>query len=880
AARLAAAESFLRRTFARLARVDPDRLDPEQPLTAFGLDSLVAIELKGALETELTVSPSVAAFLDGMSLSEAARRVLALVAAGPKPALQPMAAAEVGEHPLSWGQRSLWFVYRLAPESAAYNMPSLLRLPAAADVDAFRRAFQALTDRHPVLRTTYRDGPDGPVQTVVERIESPLVYIDATGWSEAELRRRVEEEAFRPFDLERGPVLRALLFARGVDREPLLLVCLHHIAADLWSFAVLAREMGTLYAAFSGGAAGAVVELPRLALRYADYARWQEKMLAGPDGQRLWEYWRDRLSGVPALELPVDRQRPAVPTYHGAARTVRLDAALSGGLRGLARSWGCTLFMALLAGFQALLSRLGGQEDFLVGCPTFGRTPGNLGNRLAGQIGYFVNPVALRADLSGEPAVGEWLRRVHRAALDAFEHEDFPLALLAERLQPERGAGAPLIQAMLVLQRSPFPELAAVVALSLSESGTRLDLPGLTLESVELENPTTQFDIGLTAGEVGDGIVAQLRFSTELFDDATAERMLDHLGNFLRGMVADAGRPVAELELLSASEHRQLAAWNRTAVARPGGLCLHRLFEQQAERTPEAVALVRRSEQLSYGELNRRANRLAHHLRRQGVAPEIPVGVLLGRSPEMVASLLGVLKAGGAYVPLDSSYPVERLAFMAGDAEIGVLLTDARTAALSTLLALPAGRTVQIDAAAGERERADDPLPTAGPTNLAYVLYTSGSTGRPKGVAVEHRSPVELAHWAGDAFSAAELAGVLAATSICFDLSIFELFVPLCHGGTVVLAENALELPTLPAAGRVTLINTVPSAMAQLAEGVLPPGLCTINLAGEPLQPDLVRRLHRHPQVRRVLNLYGPSEDTTYSTCEETARDAGRVTLG
>jgi len=888
--RPALVEEHLRRLFSRLTRIDASRIDPEQPLAELGLDSLVAIELKGALEADLDVSPSVSALLDGLSLREAARQVLALVTSGPEPALQPLPGSEEGEHPLSWGQRSLWYLHRLAPESAAYNMPGAVRLSAGFDREALYKALQALVDRHALLRTTYGDSPEGPVQRVAERIEAPFFRFDATGWSDGKLVGRLSAEAYRLFDLERGPVLRMTLFEREPGERDVLLFCLHHIAGDLWSLAILIRELGMLCACFASEADGerrAQEALPTLTLRYADYARWQVETLAGPEGQRLWEHWRDRLAGAPALELPADRARPDLQSYRGAERSLRLGPELSTELRALARSRDCTLFMVLLAAYQALLSRISGQEDFLVGCPTSGRAPGKVGERLTGMVGYFVNPVALRADLAGEPAVGEHLERVRRTALDAFDHQDLPFALLAERLQSERDSGrAPLIQAMFVLQKSPFPEIEALAAVSLSEEGVELTVGGLTLTSFHLDNPTTQFDLALSAGQIesagGSEIAAQLRWSTDLFDEATIERLMGHLVTLVQGMVATPERAIADLDILTAAERREIEGWNSTAAERVeqgNGLCLHQLFEAQVERTPEAVALVSGEEGVTYRELNRRANQLAHTLRRIGIRPEGRAGVLLDRTPAMVAGLLGVLKAGGAYVPLDPAYPADRLVFTAEDARIGVLLSDSRHAAA---LSLPGIRALLLDAESAEiaRESAENPERLAGPDNLAYGLYTSGSTGRPKGVAVEHRSPVELVGWARGAFPAEDLAGVLACTSICFDLSVFELFLPLACGGTVILAENALALSALAAADRVTLINTVPSAMAELAEGGLPTGLRTVNLAGEALLPTLAARIHRHAQVRRVLNLYGPSEDTTYSTWDEVERGAERVTIG
>jgi amino acid adenylation domain-containing protein len=841
--------------------------EPEEPLTALGLDSLAAAQLKAEVETAFGVAVPLAGLLEGCGTAALADLALAGGEKGEDlPGIEP--AGLDGDQPLSAGQKALWFLYRLAPSGAAYNIAGAAHLRSDVGTEDLRRAFQVLVDRHPMLRATFAQGPDGPVQRVSPAAAAAFVEEDASGWSEEELRRRLREEAFRPFDLERGPVFRAALFTRGAER--LLAVAVHHIVADLWSLAVLVRELGVL--ARDGGAA-----LPPLELTPFDYARWQERFLAGPDGERLWEHWRRRLAGVPPLELPTDRPRPAVPSFRGRGRGERLDPELAAAVRELARSQGCTLFMVLLAAWQTLLARASGQDDFAVGAPTSGRPS----ERLAGLVGYFVQPVALRADLSGDPPVTEALARARRAALDAFAHQDFPFALLAERLQPERDARrSPLFQTLLVLQKAPAADLAGLAGFALGEGGARLSAGGLELESVALESPAAQFDLTLTAAGVDGGLGVALQWSDDLFDDAAGGRMLGHFANLLRGMTASPERPVRDLELLGESERRQLEAWSQAGGAvTASDLCLHQLFEAQAARAPEATALLCRGERLSYRDLNRRANRLAHRLRRLGVGPEARVGVLLDRSPDLVAALLGVLKAGGAYVALDPAYPRERLESTLADAEVAVLLTRG---ALDEGLPAPGARRLCLDsdAAAVAAESPENPVPLAAPGNLAYVLYTSGSTGRPKGVAIEHRGPVARMLWAREAFLAEELAGVLAATSICFDLSVFELFVPLSWGGAVVLADNALALPGLAEAAAVTLVNTVPSAMAELAEGRLPPGPLTVNLAGEALQVRLAERLHRHPQVRRVLNLYGPSEDTTYSTFVEVPRGVERMTVG
>jgi acyl-CoA synthetase (AMP-forming)/AMP-acid ligase II/acyl carrier protein len=622
--------------------------DPDEPLTALGLDSLAAARLKADIETQLGTAVPLTSLLEGCGTAALADLALEKGAADADLAgIEPTGME--GDQPLSAGQKALWFLHRLAPASAAYNIAGAARLRGDVEPDGLRRAFQTLVDRHPALRATFAEGADGPVQRVAPAAVSFLDE-DAAGWSEEELLRRLHEEAFRPFDLERGPVFRVALFSR--DGERLLVVAVHHIAADFWSLAVLIRELGALIR--SGGSAA----LPPLDLTVFDHARWQERFLAGPDGERMWEHWRQRLAGLPPLDLPADRLRPLVPSQRGGARGERLGPELAAEIRSLARSQGCTLFMVLLAAYQALLARFSGQEDFAVGVPTSGRPS----ERLAGLVGYFVQPVALRADLSGNPRATDALVRARRTALDAFAHQDFPFPLLAERLQPERDASRPpLFQTMLVLQKAPSPDLAPLAGFALGESGARLTLGGLELESVALDSQAAQFDLTLIAAELEEDMGVALQWSEDLFDAVTAGRMLECFANLLRAMAASPERPVWELDLLGESEKRQLEAWAEGGGIAPGipvqDLCLHQLFEAQAARTPDAPALLWRGERLSYALLNHHANRLARRLRRLGVGPESRVAVLLDRSPDLVAALLAVLKAGGAYLPLDPAIP-------------------------------------------------------------------------------------------------------------------------------------------------------------------------------------------------------------------------------
>jgi amino acid adenylation domain-containing protein len=848
-----------------------------QPLTALGLDSLSAVELKGSVEAATGLSVPLADLLQGVGVEELAVRMLD-AGAGTREvdaaeAVPLRALSLTGDQPLSEGQRGLWFLHRLAPEGGAYNIAVAARAEGL-DAAAFARALAALVARHESLRTVFPLAPlvaEEPVQRVLAEPRLDFAVEDAAGWSEGELAQRLGSEAWRPFALDSGPLLRARVFL-GNDGEAVVLLVVHHIAADFASLAVMAEELAVLYRQPEAN-------LPPLALRYSDFVRWQEATLAGPRGERLWSYWREQLAGVPDLDLPADRPRPPVQTWRGGARAAAIPAALAGALRELAAAHGATLFMTLLAAFAAQLARSTGQEDFAVGAPVAGRPA----PELARLVGYFVNVLPLRADLAGEPSFARLLARTRETALAGMGHAGLPFPRIAAGLRPVPDpARSPIFQVLLVLQSRRPQDPPGLAPFSLGEAGARLDLGGLQLESVRLEERRAQFDLTLRLAEQADGgLGISLEHNADRFDGATAERMLGHFLTLLSGTVGIAGGPetsIWHLPLLAPAERRQvIETWNATERAFPRDLLLHQLFETQAARTPDAEALVVGELRLTYGELNRRANRLAHRLRASGVRPEERVGICLRRSERMLVSLLAVLKAGGAYLPLDPAYPRERLAFLLEDSAARVVIGEAATA--PRLAAEAEEKDVRwfslddlvadIDDEASE----ENPAPVAAPGNLAYLIYTSGSTGRPKAVAVEHRSAVGLMHWARASFSPAELACVLAATSIGFDVSVFEIFVPLSWGGRLVLAENLLAWPALPAAREVRMICAVPSVVAELVHaGRFPEGpagsdgVRTVNLAGEGVPPALVPELAAAAPGARLLDIYGPTESTVYAT--------------
>ncbi|WP_224360638.1 non-ribosomal peptide synthetase [Hyalangium versicolor] len=764
--------------------------------------------------------------------------------------------------PLSPGQQGLWFLCRNTPEDPAYNVAFAARSTTTLDIDVLRRSLEALVRRHPSLRTIFREQEGQPVQEVLSTQPLHFEQVPVQGQDEETLRRSATAALKRPFDLERGPLLRVTLFSRSPS-EHILLLAMHHLVCDGWSYWLMLDELVRLYAA---GGDELSAGLTPLAHTYEDFVRWKAGQLAGPEGERLWSYWRQQLAlPLPELQLPSDRPRRPDSLREGASIDFTLSPELSQSLRALARAEGTTLYTLLLAAFQVLLSRWSGQRDLLVGSPVTGE--GRARAELSNVVGFMIDTLVLRCQLEPGQDFRSHLSRTRETVLGALDHQGFPLPLLTERLRPQR-AGTPtsLFQVLFLLHRpQQFEE--ALSLLAPGAAAARVDAAGLVLEPFEIPQQENQFELCLELWDAPSALSGTFKYDTRLFDRATLDRMIGHFRTLLESIVAQPGTSVDALALLPQEERqRLLTEWNAGGEPFLGTACLHELFVAQARRTPQAIAAVSGRERLTYAELDKRSTQLAGRLRALGAGPEERIGVCLRRDTGLVTALLAILKAGAAYVPLDPAYPAERLRFTLEDAGARLTLTQS---AYASLLRGTASRLIELDSEDWEAAGPDaTPLPSGlSPSHLAYVIYTSGSTGRPKGVAIEHRSVVAFLDWAARVFPAEQRAGILASTSVCFDLSVFELFLPLATGGKVILADNALALPSLENASEITLINTVPSAMAELlADRGLPASVKTVNLAGEALHRSLVEDLYARTQAERVYNLYGPTEDTTYST--------------
>ncbi|EYF05057.1 amino acid adenylation domain-containing protein [Chondromyces apiculatus] len=794
----------------------------------------------------------------------------------------PVPSQPVQQFPLSLTERAHWFLHGLAPGGSAYNLAIAAWILSPLDVMGLGRALQGLVDRHALLRATFTVEDGEPVHRIPAHTPVSFEVIDTSQCTEDALRRRVQSEVYRPFDLAHGPLFRATLFRCAPERAALLLSA-HHIVTDMGSFAILLDELRALYAAEVSGDGAALPEVP---MAYEAYVRWQQALLGGPEGERMKAYWKEQLGGeLPVMSLPLDRPRPPVQSDCGTSYSFRLPAQMPRRLRGFAKQHGVTPFMTLLAAFEGLLHRYTGQDDLLVGSPVGGRR-GEAA--FASMVGNFVNMLVLRADLSGEPTFAELLERTRQTVNAAREHQEYPFPLLVEQMQPVRDPSrSPLFQVMFSLQRLPqHEELSSVFAPM--EVEERIAFGPLTLAPLAVSQQEGQMDLALDLFEIGGELYADLKYSTDLFEAATVERIARHYVAFLEGALAQPGQRVDAIQLLGEAERRKiLVDWNDTREEVRSDVCFHALFEAQVERAPDSVAVVFQGEATTYGSLNRRANALGHALRAAGVARDQVVGLLMHRGVGLLASILGAFKAGGAYLPLDPEHPAPRLRQVLESSRARVVLVtraleNALAGALEGMPAAQRPAVLLVDEAGRGQPEVNLP-PAAGPGDLAYVIYTSGSTGAPKGAMLEHRGMLNHLHAKVIDLGIGASDRVAQNASQCFDISVWQHLVALLVGGEVHIAEDEIaadprRLLAWTEERGVTVLEVVPSLLRMMLaeiEGAADSGegaggtawerpslkaLRWIVPTGEALPPELCRAWLRAYPTIPLMNAYGPTE--------------------
>jgi amino acid adenylation domain-containing protein len=857
---LTAVEEILANTWAAILNLEQVKLTDN--FLELGGHSLLATQVMTRVNEAFGIDLSLRVIFESPTLQELAERVEAELKANRSLPANPIEKVSREDHlSLSFAQQRLLFLDQLEPGNSLYNSPIARRLRGVLNVEALAQSFSEVIRRHEVLRTSFPIHSGQPVQEIAAAKPLELIVTDLSNLApeerEIEAHRQAAAEARQPFDLENGPVFRIRLL-KLAEEEHLLLMTLHHIVNDAWSLSLLFRELSLLYNAFSENRSSPLAELP---VQYADYAAWQREYLQGEMFAEQLSYWKEQLSGAPVLlQLPTDRPRPPVQSYKGAAESFRLPPELSQQIAELSRREGVTLFMTLLAAFQILLARYTGQEDVVVGSPIAGRTRKET-ERL---IGLFMNTLALRARITPQQTFREVLAGVRETCLGAYAHQEIPFERLVEELRPERSLShQPLFQVLFQFVR-------------LGRDSVRF--AGLKQEGFKGKTEKAKFDLTLMMIEDANGLGGVLEYNTELFEPATATRFVSHLINLLTAVGSAPDIPIAFLPLISDDErHQLLSEWNDTGINHSRELSVQQLFEQQVERTPDAVALICAAQKVSYAELNERANQLAHYLRSLGVGPESLVAILTGRSVEMVVCLLATLKAGGGYVPLSQDYPVERLRLMVEDSGSTWLLTDSE---IPPELAQTNVRLVHLAAASAhvQKESKENPSASVWPRSLAYVIYTSGSTGQPKGVMIEHASLSNFLQAMQGEPGISSHDVLVALTPLSFDIAALELFLPLISGASVVIVERAIaadaaSLLALLEEANATLMQATPSTWQMLVEedwkgSAQLKALC----GGEALNEELARALT--DRTGELWNMYGPTETTIWSTVARVEKNA------
>lgn len=850
---------FIQKQLAAILGMHPEQLDLKQPVTNFGLDSIMAVELQVKLERAWSFKLPVARLIVGPTIEELCEFILQELEKHDESALiKASTEPEYGLFPLSKGQEAMWVQHQMAPKSI-YNPVYAVRIRSAIDLDVLHNALQIIVNRHPSLRTTFHFKGGEQIQHVHEHMDVLFDIEDVAQLDNKAVQKRIEVLANEPYDLTKGPLFRTTVLERS-KQHSILVIAAHHIVMDMWSLAIIVNEISQLYLNTDVN----FTFLP-LRYRYTDYVAWQNELLQNSAGEKMFSYWAKKLAGsLPVLELPTDFARPPVQTFNGKIRSLKLGLELTDKVKKLSDARGVTLYMTLLAAFKILLYKYTGQDDIIVGTPTTGRSR----SEFSDIVGYFVNPVALRSFVKRHVSFTEFLTDVQQTVVGALEHQDYPFYQLVEKLAPARDASrTPIFQTMFVYQRAHVLDNEGLSSISLGIEGEEMTFAGHPISVLPIEDQVSPFDMTWMIAEAKDGLAASLTFNTDLYHEETVLRLLDQYKTLLESIVEQPEAHIAHLQVVPYSElYQVLFGWNDTHVPLPKSPCIQNLFEEQVRRHPEAIAVHFEDQDLSYGQLDAMANQLGHYLQQRGVGAETIVGLCVERSLETVVGLLGILKAGGAYLPLDPHYPKERLRYMIEHSHVRNVIT------LSDLREnLPDfdGTYIYLDLekqAVAEQSRTC-PNITTGKKNLAYIIYTSGSTGQPKGVMLTQEGLINLVQAQIKIFDVRPDSRVLQYASFSFDASVSEIFMALISGATLYMIsrETMLSQKGLLEALKNNAITTVtlpPSILAVLPEAELPE-LETIISAGEACTKNTVNRWKKG---RRFINAYGPTESTVCTT--------------
>ncbi|GCF08361.1 amino acid adenylation domain-containing protein [Dictyobacter arantiisoli] len=831
-------------------------IDKNDNFFQIGGHSLLGTRATSRLQEIFGIAVPIVWLFEDPTVVQLARRIEEALRRQHTQIISPIEASSRPEYlPLSFAQQRLWFLNQLEPDSTAYHIPQATRVRGLLNRIALEQALLGVIQRHENLRTTFPMREEQPIQQISPKplTRMPVVDLSKLGQQEGEdeARRLAQQEAQQPFDLVNGPLLRCWLLQLESQEDTVLLLTMHHIISDGWSMSILVRELTSLYTAFPHME---TASLPALPIQYADYALWQRSSLQGEVLERQLDYWKTQLSGLATQNLPTDHPRQVVQGFQSKWQRVQLPPELTQQLQALSQREGATLFMTLLASFQVLLARYSGQYDIAVGTPIANRTR----EELAGLIGFFINTLVLRADLSDNPSFVDLLAQVRATALGAYTHQDTPFEQVVEALQPQRDRSRPpLFQAVFVLQNTPDADVSA-------------ELSSLQMQGFDVEQNISQSELRMVVTKNEQGLNADLEYSTALFDSATIKRWLCHWRRLLDEIVADPRQRVLTLPMLIETEKQQIVEeWNASQLAMPEHPSLHQLFEAQVIHEPDAVALVFGENQLTYAALEQRANQLAHYLRAQGIGPDMLVGLYTGRSQEMIIGLLGILKAGAAYVPLDPAYPADRLKFILEDTQVSLVLTCEPLLAqlpaehVSTLCLDTDWRTIA-------RQTGEKPLGVTDPQHLAYVIYTSGSTGKPKGVLIQHRSICNTIITSIQACEIGRREHIAQCASLSFDVSILEIFLALLSGSRLCLVTSetvasGVDLASLLRYQAITVMIVTPSHLEILPATDFP-ALQTLLIGGETCSDQTMARW---AAGRRFFTVYGPTEAAIQATTQQ-----------